>query len=64
MPIRLSTVLYALGFFSIAVSAMNYLPGRAKTGSEKERDGLFVGEWVPTFFILGKIAEDREHKRE
>lgn len=26
----------------------------------KERDGLFVGHWAPTFFIIGKILEDKE----
>lgn len=61
---KLSTILYALGFLSIAVSAANYLTGKTKTGPETQRTGLFVGEWPPTFFILGKIVEDRERQNE
>jgi hypothetical protein len=66
---KVSNILYILGFVSIAVSATNYLKGKAggtqnddKAG--KERDGLFTGHWAPTFFILGKIIEDREDKHE
>ncbi|ANE42890.1 hypothetical protein [Deinococcus puniceus] len=60
---KISNLLYILGFASIALSAANYLKGKSEDGQEeatKERDGLFVGHWAPTFFILGKIAEDRK----
>ncbi|WP_027481084.1 hypothetical protein [Deinococcus pimensis] len=60
---KLSTILYALGFLSIAISAANFLSGKRATGAEGERNALFVGEWPPTFFILGKIVEDRERQQ-
>ena len=62
MQIRVSMVLYGLGFASIVASAMNYLSGKTELGSGKERTGLFVGQWPPTFFILGKIVEDWENQ--
>lgn len=57
---KLSTILYALGFVSIALSAANFLTGKGKTGQEGENNALFIGEWPPTFFILAKVVEDRE----
>ena len=58
---KLHTILYFLGFASVIASASQYLPSGS---SDKERDGLFIGHWAPTFFILGKILEDKEiHKR-
>lgn len=60
---KTSNVLYVLGYASIVLSAINFLRGKSKDGQEqdsKERDGLFLGHWAPTFFILGKVAEDRE----
>ncbi|MFC6616550.1 hypothetical protein [Deinococcus radiophilus] len=57
MKLKASTLMYALGYASIAVSAYRYFAGES---SDNERDGLFVGHWAPTFFILGKGAEDRE----
>ncbi|MVN88415.1 hypothetical protein GO986_16850 [Deinococcus sp. HMF7620] len=53
---KLHNILYLLGFGSIALSASQYFQSDA---SNKERDGLFVGHWAPTFFILGKIIEDK-----
>ncbi|GGM03660.1 hypothetical protein [Deinococcus aerophilus] len=60
---KFSNVLYILGYASILLSAGNFLKGKAEDGKKqdvKERDGLFLGHWAPTFFILGKVAEDRE----
>ncbi len=60
---KLSTVLYAAGFVSIILSAVNFIQGRTKSsqeGEDKEHQGNFIGHWPPTFFILGKIVEDRE----
>lgn len=62
---KLSNIMYILGFASIAMSAASFGAGKAdngKSGDEKESSGLFVGFWPPTFFILGKIIEDRENK--
>lgn len=54
---KIHNVLYLLGFGSILLSASQYFQNES---SDKERDGLFVGHWAPTFFILGKIMEDKE----
>ncbi|PNY80721.1 hypothetical protein [Deinococcus koreensis] len=54
---KLHNILYLLGFGSIILSASQYFQSDS---SSKERDGLFVGHWAPTFFILGKILEDKE----
>ena len=61
---KISSVLYAAGFVSILISAVNFFSGKTKTGSENERNGLFIGEWPPTFFILAKVMEDRENRGE
>lgn len=62
---KLSNIFYILGFASIIASAANYISGNTKASStkegEKERDALFIGHWPQTFFILGKIVEDREN---
>ena len=53
---KLHNILYLAGFASILISATQYFQNES---SDKERDGLFVGHWAPTFFILGKIAKDK-----
>ena len=64
---KLSNIMYILGFASILTSAASFTAGKVdggegdKGGEEKQRSGLFVGFWPPTFFILGKIIEDREN---
>lgn len=54
---KLSNILYILGFGSVILSAFNFLKGQ---DADHERNGIFVGHWAPTFLILGKVAEDRE----
>lgn len=54
---KIHNILYLLGIGSILLSASQYFQNDT---SDKERDGLFVGQWAPTFFILGKIMEDKE----
>ncbi|WP_309570589.1 hypothetical protein [Deinococcus sp.] len=54
---KVHNILYLLGVGSVLLSASQYLQSES---SDKERDGLFVGHWAPTFFILGKIMEDKE----
>ncbi len=58
---KISNALYLLGYGSILLSAANYLKGDQ---ANNERNGIFVGHWAPTFFILGKVAEDREKHSE
>ncbi|MFC4454979.1 hypothetical protein [Deinococcus sonorensis] len=57
-----SNLLYLAGFASIIFSAVNYIEGKTSRGDDKQHDGNFIGHWAPTFFILGKIAEDRENQ--
>ena len=62
---KYSSYLYILGFGSIILSAVNFIEGKSKSGQDgnnKQHDGNFIGHWAPTFFILGKILEDREKK--
>lgn len=54
---KISNSLYILGFGSVVLSAVNFLKS---DGAGSERNGIFLGHWAPTFFLLGKIAEDRE----
>lgn len=47
---------YAAGFGSIALTFLSWLVSRKKTPdsrAQSDRWGLFVGEWAPTFFVLG-----------
>lgn len=59
---KFSTILYTLGFSSIVISLINFLGGKTDSGDTGERNGLFIGQWAPTFFILGKLVEDREYR--
>lgn len=59
-----SSICYAAGLASILLSAFNFVRGKATSDSGNERDGLFTGHWAPTFFILGKVLEDREKNSE
>lgn len=61
---KASSILYAAGFASIVLAAINFVRGKSEAGDDKERNGIFVGHWAPTFFILGKVMEDREAKGE
>jgi hypothetical protein len=65
---KFSTVLYTLGFASIIISAINFVEGKqipeGDRKDDKQHDGNFIGHWAPTFFILGKIVEDREQRKD
>jgi len=65
---KFSTLLYTLGFASIVMSAINFVEGKkipeGEKKDDKQHDGNFIGHWAPTFFILGKVVEDREHRKE
>lgn len=58
---RISTILYAAAYASIALSAALKLT--ATDENNGERNAIFVGLWPPTFMILAKAAEDREMDR-
>jgi len=59
-----SGIMYILGLASIVLSAVNFLTGKSNNSAEGQRNGLFTGHWAPTFFVLGKVLEDREAKGE
>jgi len=65
---KFSTLLYTLGFASIVMSAINFVEGKkipeGQRKDDKQHDGNFIGHWAPTFFVLGKIVEDREQRKE
>jgi len=65
---KLSTVLYTLGFASIVMSAINFVEGKqipeGQKKDDKQHDGNFIGHWAPTFFILAKVVEDRQNRNE
>lgn len=61
MKLKMSDLMIILGYASIAYSAYRY--ATADNGDAK-RDALFVGQWAPTFFILGVGAENREYRRQ
>lgn len=48
----LSTVCLVAGNLSMAGSIALWATGRASGDRDRQHDGLFVGLWVPTFFIL------------
>jgi len=42
----------ALGFASIAASIATWFLTKSKDKAHSERFGIFIGLWVPSFFIL------------
>ena len=48
----LSTACLVAGNLSMAGSIALWAVGRVTRDSVKQNDGLFVGLWVPTFYIL------------
>ena len=42
----------ALGFASVAVSIATWFLTKGKDKAHSERFGIFIGLWVPSFFIL------------
>ena len=47
-----SDVALALGVASIAVSIATWFLTKSKDKAHSERFGIFIGLWVPSFFIL------------
>lgn len=61
MKAKMSDLMILLGYASIAYSAYRYV---TSDKADEKRDALFVGQWAPTFFILGVGAEAREYRRQ
>ena len=54
---------YAAGFASIGVALGSWFLSRSKTGDSKgqsDRWGIFIGEWAPTFMVLGVALRAEE----
>ena len=47
-----SDLALALGFVSIAASVATWFFTKPKDQAHSERFGIFIGLWVPSFFIL------------
>ena len=58
----LSGVCLAAGYASIAGSLVLWGNGRARGDIKRQNDGLFVGLWVPSFFILSDRLEMAAHE--
>jgi hypothetical protein len=57
----LSDISLLLGFFSIAGSIFTWFSSKEGGDSHRERFGIFVGLWVPSFFILSnRLARKAE----
>ena len=48
----LSDVSLALGFVSILLSIVTWFTAKKDDPAHGERFGIFIGLWVPSFFIL------------
>ena len=58
-----SDVALALGFASIAASIITWFFTKPKDAAHSERFGIFIGLWVPSFFILANhLARRAETK--
>ena len=61
MKLKMSDLMILLGYASIGYSAYRYFTA---SDDDSKRDALFVGQWAPTFFILGVGAENREYRKQ
>jgi hypothetical protein len=56
------------GYASMAGSVALYATGRVQRDVVKQDDGIFVGLWVPSFFILSNrfelLAKEEEERQE
>ena len=56
-----SDVSLALGFLSILASIITWFSAKADDRAHGERFGIFIGLWVPSFFILSnRLARKAE----
>jgi hypothetical protein len=64
----LSKICMAAGYASMAGSVALYATGRARRDVSIQDDGIFVGLWVPSFFILSNrfelVAKEEEERQE
>lgn len=60
----LSLACQAAAGISLVSSVAMYITGRITHNQHMENDGLFVGLWVPSFFILSDRLELAAHEAE
>lgn len=64
----LSKVCMAAGYASMAASVALYATGRTRRDISMQDDGIFVGLWVPSFFILSNrfelVAKEEQERAE
>ena len=58
-----SDVAVALGFASIAASIATWFLTKPKDPAHSERFGIFIGLWVPSFFILANYLARRAESK-
>ena len=59
--LAISDLCLALGFASIAASIFTWFTAKEDDREHGERFGIFVGLWVPSFFILSnRLARKAE----
>ncbi|GAA0384995.1 hypothetical protein Acor_48190 [Acrocarpospora corrugata] len=62
--------MYMAGFASVGLSAASWMISRMAEGSGMNRAdhwGIFIGQWAPTFFVLGvalRLEEMQDGKHE
>ena len=58
-----SDVALGLGFISILASVISWFFTNTRDKSHSERFGIFIGLWVPSFFILANhLARRADHR--
>lgn len=56
-----SDLTLALGFLSILISIITWFTAKTDDRAHGERFGIFIGLWVPSFFILSnRLARKAE----
>jgi hypothetical protein len=58
-----SDVALSLGFISIVASIATWFMTKPKDAAHSERFGIFIGLWVPSFFILANHLARRADSR-
>lgn len=56
-----SDVMYGAGLASVGLSILFWIQGKNREDNgRRERTGLFVGLWAPTFMVIGSALTELE----
>lgn len=56
-----SDVMFGAGLASVGLSIVFWAQGKRRNdGGRRERTGLFVGLWAPTFMVIGSALTQQE----